>query len=130
MEIDFADPGVTLTVVGAAGSISGTVSCDSTHTVFVDLWVNNYTPPPPPADSVQIACGESYSFTDLPDGTYYVGAWIDLDDSGGGPPDPGEPYAWYGDPTAVIIVDGQSQSGIDITIEDGGYTIFLPMILK
>jgi len=129
MEIDFADPGVTLSVVGDAGSISGTVSCSSIHTVFVDLWVDDYTTPPP-VDSTTIACGESYSFTNLPDGTYYVGAWIDLNESGGGPPDEGEPSAWYGDPTAITIVDGEIKENIDISIEGGVFSIYLPIILR
>ena len=111
-----------------AGSISGTVTCDSPHTVFVDLYVDNTTPPP--ENSTQIACGDSYSFDDLPDGTYYVGAWIDLDESGGGPPDEGEPYAWYGEPTAVTIIDGETKEDIDITIDVGGYSLFLPLILR
>ncbi len=124
----YAYSGVILTVL-EGGSISGTVSCNSIHTVFVDLWVDDYTSPPP-VDSTTIACGESYSFTNLPDGTYYVGAWIDLNESGGGPPDEGEPYAWYGDPTFISIIDGEHKENIDITIEGGGFTIFLPLILR
>jgi len=120
---------VTLTVL-EGGSISGTVTCNSTHTVFVDLWVDDYTSPPP-AYSSNIACDESYSFTNLPDGTYYVGAWIDRNESGDGPPDEGEPYAWYGDPpSAVTIIDGESKTGIDITIEGGFFELFLPLILR
>lgn len=124
----YAYSGVILTVL-EGGSISGTVNCNSPHPVFVDLWVNDYNSPPP-QDSINIACGESYSFTNLPDGTYYVGAWIDLDESGDGPPDPGEPYAWYGDPTAVTIIDGEIRENIDISIEGGGSYIFLPLILR
>ena len=124
----YAYSGVILTVL-EGGSISGTVTCNSNHTVFVDLWMDDYTSPPP-IDSMTIACGESYSFTNLPDGTYYVGAWIDLNESGGGPPDVGEPYAWYGEPTAVTIIDGENRENIDITIEGGGYTLYLPLIVK
>ena len=126
--IDYGYSGLTLTVL-EGGSISGTVTCNSNHTVFVDLWVDDYTSPPP-ADSSNIACGESYSFTNLPDGTYYVGAWIDLNESGGGPPDEGEPYAWYGDPTFISIIDGETITGIDITIEGGFFELFLPLILR
>lgn len=125
--IDYGYSGLTLTIL-EGGSISGTVSCSSIQTVFVDLYVDNTTPPP--EVSTHINCGDSYSFTNLLDGTYYVGAWIDLNDSGGGPPDEGEPYAWYGDPTAVTIIDGEIRENIDITIEGGGYTIFLPLVLK
>ena len=126
--IDYGYSGLTLNVL-EGGSISGTVTCNSPHTVFVDLWLDDYNSPPP-EDSINIGCGESYSFTNLLDGTYYVGAWIDLNESGGGPPDEGEPYAWYGDPTAVTIIDGEIRENIDITIEGGGYTIFLPLVLK
>jgi len=65
----------------------------------------------------------------LSDGTYYVGAWIDLNESGGGPPDDGEPYAWYGEPTEVTITNGESKTDINITFEDAGYSIFLPLII-
>lgn len=127
--IDYGYSGLTLSVL-EGGSISGTVTCNSPHTVFVDLWVDDYTSPPP-GDSKNIACGERYSFTNLPDGTYYVGAWIDLNESGDGPPDEGEPYAWYGDPpTAVTIIDGESKTGIDISIEGGFFELFLPLILR
>ena len=125
---EYTTSGVILTILGG-GSISGTVTCNSPHTVFVDLWVDDYNSPPP-QDSINIACGESYSFTDVPDGTYYVGAWIDLNESGSGPPDEGEPYAWYGSPSAVTIVDGETRENIDITIEGGGSYIFLPLILR
>jgi hypothetical protein len=118
--------GYTLTVL-EGGSIQGTVSCDSTHTVFVDLYMGDANPPP--EESTHIACGDSYSFDDLSDGTYYVGAWIDLNESGDGPPDDGEPYAWYGEPTAVTIIDGETKTDIDITIEGAGYAIFLPLII-
>ncbi len=110
-DIEYASSGVVLTVL-EGGSISGTVTCDSTHTVFVDLWMDDTEPPP--EYSTSISCGDSYSFTDLPDGSYYVGAWIDLNESGGGPPDDDEPSEWYGSPTAVNITDGNTQTGIDI----------------
>lgn len=110
------------------GSINGTVTCDSTHTVFVDLYTDNTTPPP--ADTVHAACGGSYSFEFLPDGVYYVSAWIDLDDSGGGPPGDDETIIWYGDPTAVTITDGETKSGIDIVFPEEGFTLFLPLILR
>jgi len=125
---EYGYSGIILTVL-EGGSISGTVTCNSPHTVFVDLWMDDYTSPPP-AYSNNIACGESYSFTNLPDGTYYVGAWIDLNESGDGPPDPGEPYAWYGAPTAVTIIDGEVRENIDISIEGGIFSIYLPVILR
>ncbi len=127
-DYEYTSSGLILTVL-EGGSISGTVTCNSPHTVFVDLWVDDYNSPPP-KDSINIACGESYSFTNLPDGTYYVGAWIDLNESGDGPPDPGEPYAWYGEPSGVTINDGENRENIDISFEGGGSYIFLPLILR
>jgi len=127
-KIEYGTTDLVLSVVDASGSIQGTITCNSPHTVFVDLYVDNTNPPP--EASTHIACGDSYSFDDLPNGTYYVGAWIDLDESGDGPPDEGEPFAWYGDPTSVIIIDGETKVDIDITIEGGGYTLFLPLILR
>jgi|LSQX01.2.fsa_nt_gb hypothetical protein len=110
------------------GAIEGTVTCDSIHPVFVDLWAS--TTNPEPELSTTIACGGSYSFTNLPNGTYYVGAWIDLNESGDGPPDPGEPYVWYGDQTAVTITGGETKSGIDITFPAESFQLFLPLIVK
>lgn len=125
--ISYGYYGLALTVL-EGGSIQGTVICNSSHTVFVDLYLGDANPPP--EESTHIACDESYNFSNLPDGTYYLGAWIDLNESGGGPPDDGEPYAWYGEPTAVTIIDGETKTDIDITIEGAGYSIFLPLILR
>jgi hypothetical protein len=126
-DLEYGISGLTLIRL-PGGSISGTVNCNSSHTVFVDLYVDEASPPP--EVSTQINCNESYSFDDLPDGTYFVGAWIDLDESGDGPPDEGEPTAWYGEPSEVTIIDGETQENIDITIEGGGYHIFLPLIIR
>jgi hypothetical protein len=123
---------VRLEVVTTPGSISGTVTCTgsfagSTHTLFVDLWTDPNTPPPD--DSTQIACGGSYTFDELADGTYYVDAWLDLNESGGGPPDANEPYFWYGAPDPIVVSGGADITGIDITLV-GGYFLFLPMIQR
>jgi len=125
--VNYGYSGLSITVL-EGGAIQGTITCNSTHTVFVDLYVDNTNPPP--EVSTQIGCSESYSFDDLPDGTYYVGAWIDLNESGGGPPDEGEPTAWYGDPTTVTIIDGEVRENVDIIIQGGGSTLFLPLILR
>jgi hypothetical protein len=123
---------VRLEVVVSLGSISGTVTCagslaGSAHTVFVDLWTDPSTPPP--LDAQQIACGGSYTFDELADGTYYVDAWLDLNESGGGPPDENEPYFWYGAPDPVTVTGGAAVTGIDITVA-GGSPIYLPMIQR
>ena len=128
MEIDYADPGVTLTVVESVGIISGTITCDSAHEVFVDLYTDDTTPPP--ADTAHTTCGGSYNFSFLPDGTYYVSAWIDLDDSGGGPPGEDETIIWYGNPTAVTITGGEIKENIDIVFPKESFMIFLPLIVR
>jgi hypothetical protein len=116
-------------------AISGTITCsgefaNSTHTVFVDLHINTEAPP---VESMHIHCGDSYLFYDFPDGTYYVGAWLDLDDSGGGPPGPDEPHAWYedalGNPDPLTISGDVSLVGVDIQLGEGSF-LFLPLILR
>jgi len=117
-------------------SISGRITClgqleNSTHTVFVDLHTSTSAPP---EESAHIQCGETYVFYDLPDGPYYIGAWLDMDDSGGGPPDPGEPHAWYedtlGDPEQIWVSEDLSITGIDIQLECKGSLLFLPLIRR
>lgn len=114
--------------VPGGGAIGGTVTCNSTHTVFVDLWMSDTTTPPPDK-TVKIACGEVYSFTLLAPGTYYVDAWIDLNESADGPPDPGEPIVWYDNQSPVTIGLDEIKSNINITIKTE-YAIFLPLISK
>lgn len=111
-----------------SGSISGTVTCDSPHEVFVDLYKDDTTPPP--ADTAHTTCGGTYNFSFLPDGTYYVSAWIDLDDSGGGPPGEDETIIWYGNPTAVTITGGETKENIDIVFPKEKFMIFLPLIVR
>ncbi len=132
LEIAYADPGVTLTVVdsgGSSGSISGTVTCGSTHTVFVDLFSRHHNP----------ATGRYCSHCLRWDVQLYRLAQRHLlrkcldrpNESGDGPPDPDEPTAWYGDPpTALSIIDGDTLENIDITVELAAFTLFLPLILK
>ncbi len=115
----------------ALGSISGTVSCvgslsGSPYELFVDLHTD---PTSAPVDTVHIFCGDVYLFNDLSDGSYYVGAWLDENESGGGPPDPDEPHAWYGAPDAIVISGGTTITEIDITLE-APFFIYLPLIVK
>lgn len=109
--------------VGAdIGSISGSVTCsgflsEATHEVFVDLQVDFNQPP---VDTIHIFCDQPYAFADIPDGTYYVGAWLDENDSGGGPPDPGEAHTYYGEPDPLVI-SASNPSYADIDIELSRY---------
>ena len=113
------------------GSISGTISCagslsGSTYGVYVDL---HSDPLAAPVDTVHISCGDVFLFDEIPDGSYYVGAWLDENESGGGPPDPDEPHAWYGAPDVIEISDGNTITEIDITLE-APFFIYLPLIVK
>jgi len=113
------------------GSISGTVSCagslsGSPYELFVDLHTD---PTSAPVDTVHIFCGDVYLFDDVSDGSYYVGAWLDENESGGGPPDPDEPHAWYGAPDAIEISGGNTIIDIDIILESP-FFIYIPMIVR
>ena len=113
------------------GSITGTISCagslsGSPYGVYVDLHSDPLTAP---VDTVHISCGDVYLFDEIPDGSYYVGAWLDENESGGGPPDPGEPHAWYGAPDAIVISGGNTITEIDITLE-APFFIYLPSIVR
>ncbi|MDO9084960.1 MAG: hypothetical protein Q7U53_02030 [Anaerolineaceae bacterium] len=113
------------------GSITGTISCagslsGSPYEVYVDLHTDPLTAP---VDTVHISCGDVYRFDDLPDGSYYVGAWLDENESGGGPPDLDEPHAWYGAPDVIEISGGNTITEIDITLE-APFFIYLPLVVK
>ncbi len=74
------------------------------------LPVNGIVDPP--------ASGE-FDLRDLPDGNYYVGAFVDIDNDGFFESGDGEPGAWYGgdiDPTALNVSAVSSPSGIFILI--------------
>ncbi len=60
------------------------------------------------------------SDADLPPGTYYVGAYMDV--NGNGDPNSNEPAAWYGNgtPSLVTVENGADRLNIDITLEDPG----------
>jgi Tol biopolymer transport system component len=109
--------------VGAdIGSIGGSVTCsgflaEATHEVFVDLQIDLNQPP---VDTVHISCDQPYAFTDIPDGAYYVGAWLDENDSGDGPPDPGEAHEYYGEPDPLVI-SASNPTYTDIDIELSRY---------
>ena len=54
----------------------------------------------------------------------------DAYESGYGPPGEGEPTAWYGDPTAVIVTASESKENIDIAFPGETFMLFLPLIVK
>jgi len=78
--------------IQAGGTISGTVTClgfisDSTSDVYVALHDELFDV----VTSDHILCGETYELSTADDGTYLVSAFLDENNSGDGPPDPGEP---------------------------------------
>jgi len=124
---------ITITVTGG-GLINGTATYTGTSYTGHDIEIGLHSAVnDPPLVSISKTSGDPYSFAGVPDGTYYVSAFIDADDSGGAP-DPGEPFAWYadgdGNPKAVIITGGNTVNGVDITLEDVVFKIFLPLILN
>jgi len=67
--------------------------------------------------------GGNYTISGLSDGTYCLSAFLDANDSGGGPADEGEPQAEHdqdgdGNPDPVTVSDGLNTPGIDIVLED------------
>ena len=119
------------------GVINGTVTYTGNITTTGDIIVSLHestSGDQPPIQTTTADGTGAYSFENLSDGTYYVAAFLDVNDSGDGPPDDGEPFSWYvdefGDPKAVVVSDGITVSDMDITLEDSSYKIFLPLILK
>jgi len=67
--------------------------------------------------------GTMYGLGSLPDGDYYLSAFLDVDDSGSWPPGATEPIGWYdanadGNPDLVTITGGANLSGYDIELLD------------
>lgn len=129
-EIDQQDTALVLRVVSEGWSISGTVNYigdESFNPVSVALFLDPGSGPVETIISTSTNGLYDYTFSDVPDGTYYLGALMDL--NGNHQPDPDEPFAWYGDPTEVVV-DGADVENINFTLDDPGYEIFLPMILN
>jgi len=118
-----------------AATISGTVTYTGDAGVTSPISVSAHLNPEdePVAFAELIEAGDSYKIKGLPAGSYYISALLDIDNSGG-PPDPGEPTAWYdsngdGTPDPVIIELGDNVYLIDIDLFDP-FNLFLPLILK
>ena len=117
------------------GSISGWIGYTGrnpgTHNIIV--FAGRQGQQGPPAYATVMTGTGPYTLTNVVDGTYTVGAFMDL---GGdmGPPRPNEPFGWYdpggdGQPDPVIVSGGNALTGIDVTLHDPQRTIFLPLIL-
>lgn len=106
-----------------AGSISGTIfysgDYDTNHEISISAHPNLG---PETEDSVHIQGPGNYSISGLPDGDYYISAFLDIHDTGSGPPYSGEPLGWYdsdndGNPDKVTV-SGNNLSGINILMKD------------
>lgn len=112
---------------GQASPLSGTVSGITTysgsyeteHMVLVSAHPDLNGEP---IASVHTLGAGDYALENLPDGVYYISAFLDIHDRDEGPPEFGEPIGWYdanadGNPDPVEV-SGADVSGIDIEIHD------------
>ena len=129
-EVAYGSSAVTLTVREGGGSIGGTVNYSSDtgyNPVTIGLFVNPGDPPVHTIEVTSTTGAYPYEITGIPNGTYYVSALMDLNDNN--QPDPGEPYKWYGPPTAIVISDETpDHTGIDIQLGSTSY-VYLPVII-
>ena len=124
-----------LTVVNDIGNVIGSLSYSGDQEYWHEIYVNAHeTPDGPPVvntatgtnATISIAAlpdGTLYGLGGLPDGDYYLSAFLVVNYSGGWPADPGEPIGWYdsdldGEPDPVNIVDGANLCGNDIELLD------------
>ena len=131
-EVAYGSTAVTLTVREGGGSISGTVNysgAEGYNPVSVGLFTDPGSGPVHTIEVTSTTGAYPYEITDIPNGTYYISALMDLNDND--QPDPGEPHEWYGSPTAIIISDGTpDHTNIDIQLGSDSYPIYLPLILR
>lgn len=126
--------GRALLYFGAGGSIAGTVYCTGPICAAGPISVAAHLVPSdvPVVSAPLMSSGESYLLEGLYAGTVYVSAFLDVDHSGG-PPDPGEPLAWYdpnrdGTPNPVVLGVGESLTAIDITLPS--WFVYLPLVMR
>ena len=118
--------GIDITLEDPIPRITGEVtyvgSDPGQHEIFIAAHPDSGgSPSPSPVDSTHILQpGGKYGLYELANGSYYISAFLDLNDSGGGPPDPGEPETWYdanGDGTPDLVeYNGTLVEGIDIIL--------------
>ncbi len=105
------------------GSISGTITYAGSHDTNHEVLVAAHpVPDSTPLADVHIWGPGNYSLIGLPNGSYYISAFLDIYDRGEGPPEFGEPLGWYdpnsdGNPDPMVVNDG-NLTGIDIAMQD------------
>jgi hypothetical protein len=132
-QIEYGLEELTLHVVDASASISGTVIYigeKGFNPITVGLFEDPTDPPVKSLDVTSTTGSYPYTFDNLISGTYYIGALMDL--NGNHQPDPDEPFALYsvaGEPFVFELDPGETIAGIDFTLSDPSF-IFLPLILR
>jgi hypothetical protein len=118
-----------------AATISGTVTITGNVSITGPISVSAHLDPgdPPVVSADFIEAGDTYKIKGFPAGSYYISAYLDKNNSGG-PPDDGEPFAWYdengdGIPDPVTVELGDNLHFIDIELMNP-LNLFLPLILK
>ena len=132
-QIEYGLEELTLHVVDASASISGTViyiGDKGLNPITVDLFEDLSHPPFKSLEVNSTTGSYPYTFENLISGTYYICALMDL--NGNHQPDLDEPYTIYsvdGEPFAFELTPGQQILGIDFSLDDPNL-IFLPLILR
>lgn len=118
----------------ASGSVEGEISYAGKESgkVYIRAWENDSTLSGNPDYQTSISSPGSYQLGGLPDGIYYIQAFMDSD--GNGVNDAEDPAGIYGDvsPEPVQISGGSAQTDIDVdlcgtivsTILPKGYNLF------
>jgi hypothetical protein len=133
VDIVLLDPAPPPTGTGSIrGAISYTGHVTAAHNVII--FASRQGEAGPPAYATVIPGPGPYTITNVADYTYTVGAFMDLGDDMG-PPQPGEPFGWYdpagdGWPDPVIVSGGNPATGVNITLHDPRYSLYLPLVLK
>ncbi len=104
----------------ATGSISGelTYAGSQVGTIYTGAWMDDPTMSGFPDYLVSQSFPGSYVVPNLPDGTHYIAAFMDV--NGDGSQDANEPSGIYGSFDPVIVSGGAGTSGIDITLTSAG----------
>ncbi len=131
-KIEYNNQSIVLVVVQTA-SLSGTVTYigdKGFNPVTIGLFAD---PNGPPIQSVNVSSTTGtypYTFSDLVEGNYYIGALMDL--NGSDDPDPDEPFAWYGNgnPQLIHLIPPDSIEDLDITLKDPYLQTFIPLIIR
>lgn len=131
-EVAYENTAVVMTVSKGIGSISGTVNYsgeEGYQPVTIGLFTDPNSAPVDMVDVSSTTGAYPYEITGISKGIYYVAALMDLDDNN--QPDPGEPYEWYGSPTAIAISDGTpDHTNIDIQLGSELFPAYMPLILR